>query len=227
MLHAEPLSIETQNSKTPGNFLNANWATTKCSAVRISDSWKASPKRYIYVALDGSSSSNNALKWALDNVFRVEDDHLILLSVGILDLDITDVLQETFDKLFGMDDTAGRSAVQRFALQQAVTILEDAERQLLNHEIYLKINEANLIMPSYELVAVASDTVESGILDHVARKDEASLSVCMRPSVVEPAPCILVVGSRGLGPLNRLLLGSVSDHLIHYSPVPIVVVRDN
>jgi nucleotide-binding universal stress UspA family protein len=36
---------------------------------------------------------------------------------------------------------------------------------------------------------------------------------------------LLVVGSRGLGGLRRLLLGSVSEHCVYHSTCPVVVVR--
>jgi len=38
-------------------------------------------------------------------------------------------------------------------------------------------------------------------------------------------PDILVVGSRGLGSLERLVLGSVSDYVVHHAPCPVLVVR--
>ncbi|HEX7165569.1 MAG TPA: universal stress protein [Acidimicrobiales bacterium] len=36
---------------------------------------------------------------------------------------------------------------------------------------------------------------------------------------------LLVVGSRGAGPLARLVLGSVADHVAHHAPCPVVVYR--
>lgn len=36
---------------------------------------------------------------------------------------------------------------------------------------------------------------------------------------------ILVIGSRGLGSLERLMLGSVSDFIVHHAPCPVLVVR--
>ena len=37
-------------------------------------------------------------------------------------------------------------------------------------------------------------------------------------------PNLVVVGSRGLGTVSRVFLGSVSTHLIHHLPVPVLVV---
>ena len=36
---------------------------------------------------------------------------------------------------------------------------------------------------------------------------------------------LIVVGSRGLGPLRRLVLGSVSDGIAHHAPCPVLTVR--
>jgi len=37
---------------------------------------------------------------------------------------------------------------------------------------------------------------------------------------------LIVVGSRGLGPLKRLLVGSVSESIVHHAKCPVLVVRD-
>ena len=37
----------------------------------------------------------------------------------------------------------------------------------------------------------------------------------------------IVVGSHGKGRLKRLVLGSVSEHVVHHAPCPVLVVRDS
>lgn len=36
---------------------------------------------------------------------------------------------------------------------------------------------------------------------------------------------LIVVGSKGRGPVSRVLVGSVTDRLVHISPKPVLVVR--
>jgi nucleotide-binding universal stress UspA family protein len=36
---------------------------------------------------------------------------------------------------------------------------------------------------------------------------------------------LLVVGSRGLGAVKRMLLGSVADHVVHLAEIPVLVVH--
>jgi nucleotide-binding universal stress UspA family protein len=63
-----------------------------------------------------------------------------------------------------------------------------------------------------------------------------SAPVEIRPRVVEGNPAqalldtakdadLLVVGSRGHGGFTEALLGSVSQHVVHHAPCPVVVVR--
>lgn len=37
--------------------------------------------------------------------------------------------------------------------------------------------------------------------------------------------CLIVVGSRGHGGFDGMLLGSIGQALVHYAPCPLVVVR--
>jgi nucleotide-binding universal stress UspA family protein len=41
----------------------------------------------------------------------------------------------------------------------------------------------------------------------------------------ELAPDLLVIGSGGKGFIKRLFTGSVSDHVVHHAPCPVLVIR--
>ena len=67
--------------------------------------------------------------------------------------------------------------------------------------------------------------------------DQAYDAVPVRPVVVKAQPAhalleqangaaLLVVGFRGHGGLSEVLLGSVSQHVTHHAPCPVVIVRD-
>jgi nucleotide-binding universal stress UspA family protein len=81
--------------------------------------------------------------------------------------------------------------------QQAHTLEED-----------MKVAKALNESVKFKAVLIAGDPRDEMV--PYAEKNEASA---------------IVVGSRGRGAFKRALLGSVSTHIVHHSPVPVVVVR--
>ncbi|MHB9149509.1 MAG: universal stress protein [Thermoleophilia bacterium] len=80
------------------------------------------------------------------------------------------------------------------------------------------------------------DDVESIVQAAVARVTELEPGVTCEGRVVEGQPAavllreaqdaeMVVVGSRGYGGFASLLLGSVSQQMVHHAPCPVVVVR--
>lgn len=96
--------------------------------------------------------------------------------------------------------------------------------------------------PTEQLVPAEVPTSEAeryrGIVDGAVKRAEsggvsAVTGVCLEGVVVdeiighveEHPPDLLVMGSRGLSAAKRLLLGSVSDAVLHHVKCPVLVVR--
>jgi nucleotide-binding universal stress UspA family protein len=62
----------------------------------------------------------------------------------------------------------------------------------------------------------------AGVESRVVRGDPGH-QLC---TLAEDLPAsVIVVGSRGRGAVKRMLLGSVSDHVVHNAPCPVLVMR--
>ena len=69
--------------------------------------------------------------------------------------------------------------------------------------------------------AIAASTV--GSVELVVEPGSAGIVICELAS--ERGADVIVVGSRGRGAFKRALLGSVSSHIVHNAPCPVLVVR--
>jgi nucleotide-binding universal stress UspA family protein len=86
-----------------------------------------------------------------------------------------------------------------------------------------------------DFAGLAAEILDKSIAEARNATDQ-NVPVEIRPVVVEGNPAqalldmakgadLLVVGSRGHGGFTGALLGSVSQHVVHHSPCPVVVVR--
>lgn len=93
--------------------------------------------------------------------------------------------------------------------------------------------DAATLQALYDAQAEEAEQLATAARARVARPDLAATSEVGvgRPAstILEAAdrfaPDLLVVGSRGLGPLTSALLGSVSEELVDHAPCPVLVVR--
>jgi nucleotide-binding universal stress UspA family protein len=69
-----------------------------------------------------------------------------------------------------------------------------------------------------ELSLRVADVERSAVLGHPAEEIIAAAG--------EPNVGLVVLGARGLGPVKRLVLGSVSERVLHHAPCPVLVVKE-
>ena len=74
------------------------------------------------------------------------------------------------------------------------------------------------------VAAVLPDTWKPLVTPRVEAGDAGPMLVWVAEQLGVDA---IVVGSHGKGRLKRLVLGSVSEHVVHHAPCPVLVVRDS
>ncbi|KAI8824281.1 uncharacterized protein EV422DRAFT_519581 [Fimicolochytrium jonesii] len=157
----------------------------------------SAPSRVIVVALDHTPTAAQALSYALDNVVR-QGDKLVLLSVGVTDtLEWADV-----DELAtGSREADGKQAAE----QQATELLRRAE-EIVKHRF---ANNEQITVVTRPVVG------SSGVHNTI-------VEICDTVRAT-----MLVIGSRNLPGLKRIILGSTSDDVAHKARCPVLIVKEN
>ncbi|CAN6358615.1 unnamed protein product [Urochloa humidicola] len=158
----------------------------------------AGGERWVGLATDFSEGSRAALRWAADNLLR-SGDHLLLLHV-----------------------------VKEPDYEQSEAILWESTGSPL---IPLLEFSDPLIAKKY---GAKPDAETLDLLNTVAKQKEVMAVVKvlwgdprekLRQAISETPLSCLVIGSRGLGKLKRVLLGSVSDYVVNNATCPVTVVK--
>ncbi|CAM0883577.1 unnamed protein product [Alopecurus aequalis] len=154
-------------------------------------------ERKIGVAMDFSASSKKALRWAADNLLR-KGDTLVLLHI----------------------QHRGRDEAKHVLWSQSGSPL-----------IPLEELKDTAIRQRYDIPA---DAEVFDMLDTVSREKELSVVLKLywgdpREKVCEAVGELslesLVMGSRGLGQIQRILLGSVTNYVLSNASCPVTVVK--
>eukprot|EP00245_Coleochaete_scutata_P006028 TRINITY_DN20139_c0_g1_i1.p1 TRINITY_DN20139_c0_g1~~TRINITY_DN20139_c0_g1_i1.p1 ORF type:complete len:203 (-),score=49.04 TRINITY_DN20139_c0_g1_i1:713-1321(-) len=158
-----------------------------------------SSRRKIVIAVDHSDDSAKAVDWAIENHLRKADNVTLLhITSPAETLDAPGVFAAFTDTTMPPD------AVKDYNAE--VARREEELTQKLVQKFTKKCNDAKI---SCTFHAVKDVDARERICTEVERLDADTL----------------IMGSRGMGPVKRLLLGSVSDYAVNNCRCPVVVVR--
>lgn len=153
--------------------------------------------RTIGIGMDYSATSKIALKWAIDNLIE-EGDTIIIIHVLSSKVDTTNkqLFEDTGSPLIPLD-----------------------EFKEINVSKYYGLNPDKEVLAMLEPVSKHKKvTVVSKVYWGDAREKLCDAAENLKLDS-------LVVGSRGLGVLKRVLLGSVSNYVVHNATCPVTVVK--
>ncbi|KAF7831155.1 Universal stress protein A-like protein [Senna tora] len=155
--------------------------------------------RTIGVAVDFSATSKSALKWTVDNLIN-KGDCLILINVQPLKSDHTrkDLFEDTGSPLVPLEELREMNFTKQYGIARDQEVID-----ILN---------------------TASNTKGAKVGAKVYWGDPRE-KLCK--AIEHLHLHSLVVGSRGFGPIKRVLLGSVSNHVVTNASCPVTVVKGN
>ncbi|TPX47411.1 hypothetical protein SeMB42_g02381 [Synchytrium endobioticum] len=161
------------------------------------------PRRTILVAFDTSEFSTHALEYASTRIVRSNDRIVLFRAVSEGDV----FAPHIFSVRGGQDDAQD---VQERLNAAADVVLETYSKQIANWCEGGSSGDSAKDLEILAEVRVAQHNVGETIVKYA---DEINATM-------------IVMGSRGLGIVKRLLLGGASTYVIHHASMPVLVVRD-
>ncbi|KAL3845075.1 hypothetical protein ACJIZ3_002478 [Penstemon smallii] len=153
--------------------------------------------RSVGIAMDYSGTSKSALKWAIDNLVE-EGDKIILIHVVSPKADPTNkqLFEDTGSPLIPLEEFKEINVCKQYGLTPDAQVLDMLDK-------VSRTKKVNVVAKVYwgDPREKLCDSVEQLKLDS------------------------LVVGSRGLGAIKRVLLGSVSNYVVQNATCPVTVVK--
>lgn len=155
---------------------------------------KSCHSKSVLVPIDHRENCIRAFDWYLEN-YGSEDQRLVLLHVYSSLENVEQCASDNdSDEVTNIRDDDMKK-IFKAAEQQAKAMLEPFEDKCKKKKISFK-TRIEFGSPGEAICEVARD---------------------------EQVTCILL-GNRGLGAFRRRILGSVSDHVVHHSKIPVIIV---
>ncbi|KAI8388498.1 uncharacterized protein BYT42DRAFT_560280 [Radiomyces spectabilis] len=193
-------SIYTWFFSLPNSFQFSLYKLPLTMSVSITE------KRRIALAYDGGEDARKLFEWSIKNIINPERDHLILLSA---------VSREDRHSL-KKEHSHDRKDLPM--LSTTPTHVGEAIEEISDNHPTSKTARERL-----EEMSAHLRTMHISSEEHILWGDPKTLI----PRYTQNTKVdLLIVGSRGLGAVKSVFLGSVSDRCIHECPCPVLVVRN-
>ena len=136
----------------------------------------------------------------------------------LLPTDGSEHAEKTVQYAIDLAKSLGASVDVMYAYQ-SVSLLRKRAAALM--EEYKQIMEDD----AKEIVAEVAVRLKAEGIKVSAVVVEGPAAEAILRAVDESSPDIIVMGSRGVGGFTNMLLGGVAEHVVHYSKVPVLVVK--
>ncbi|XP_057292820.1 universal stress protein Slr1101-like [Hydractinia symbiolongicarpus] len=158
------------------------------------DPGEISKKRLALVCVDSSKYSANTLDWYFQNAYQEGDE------IGLVHIHIPPSLNICGNILTYASTTSGHAIYQ--------------------HKLDESIAECKDIVNKYKAKCLRNNVEPKVFVKSI--EESVGRTICMIAK--EQGAFLIVMGQRGLGVINRTLLGSVSDYVLHHANIALIVV---